>query len=83
MKLIWQARAKTDPIDARKLAELLRVDLFPKIWLPDVATRERMSTWPATKARAVARSARVFLLPCSLTGAFRQSLGALSLPCVE
>ncbi|MEP6622674.1 MAG: transposase [bacterium] len=29
VKLIWQARAKTDPIDARKLAELLRVNLFP------------------------------------------------------
>ena len=39
--LIWQARAKTDPIDARKLAELLRVNLFPAIWIPDVATRRR------------------------------------------
>ncbi len=35
------ARAKTDPIDARKLAELLRVKLFPSIWLPDPDTRER------------------------------------------
>ena len=26
VKLIWQARSKTEPIDARKLAELLRVD---------------------------------------------------------
>ena len=41
VKLIWPARAKTDPIDARKLAELLRVNLFPAIWLPDPATRER------------------------------------------
>jgi len=41
VKLIWQARAKTDPIDARKLAELLRVNLFPAIWLPDTDTRER------------------------------------------
>ena len=41
VKLIWQARAKTDPIDARKLAELLRVNLFPSIWLPDTDTRER------------------------------------------
>lgn len=31
VKLIWQARTKTDPIDARKLAELLRVNLFPTI----------------------------------------------------
>jgi transposase len=35
VKLIWQARSKTDPIDARKLAELLRVNLFPAIWIPD------------------------------------------------
>lgn len=41
VKLIWQARAKTDPIDARKLAELLRVNLFPAIWIPDAETRER------------------------------------------
>ena len=41
VKLIWQARAKTDPIDARKLAELLRVQCLPAIWLPDVETRRR------------------------------------------
>jgi transposase len=41
VKLIWQARAKTDPIDARKLAELLRVNLLPTIWVPDVTTRQR------------------------------------------
>jgi transposase len=41
LKLIWQTRAKTDPIDAHKLAELLRVNLFPAIWVPDTATRRR------------------------------------------
>ncbi len=41
VKLIWQARSKTDPIDARKLAELLRVNLFPAIWIPDANTRRR------------------------------------------
>ena len=41
VKLIWQARAKTDPIDARKLGELLRVQCLPAIWLPDVETRRR------------------------------------------
>ena len=39
VKLIWQARTKTDPIDARKLAELARVHLLPAIWIPDLATR--------------------------------------------
>jgi transposase len=41
VKLIWQARSKTDPIDARKLAELVRVNLFPAIWIPDRDTRRR------------------------------------------
>lgn len=41
VKLIWQARSKTDPIDARKLAELLRVNLFPAVWMPDADTRRR------------------------------------------
>jgi transposase len=41
VKLIWQARAKTDPIDARKLAELLRVNCLPTIWVADRVTRER------------------------------------------
>jgi transposase len=39
VKLIWQARTKTDPIDARKLAELARVGLLPAIWIPDPETR--------------------------------------------
>lgn len=41
MKVIWQARSKTDPMDARKLAELVRVNLFPAIWIPDPDTRRR------------------------------------------
>jgi len=41
VKLIWQARSKTDAIDARELAELLRVNLFPTIWIPDPGTRRR------------------------------------------
>jgi transposase len=41
VKLIWQARSKTDIIDSRKLAELLRVNLLPTIWVPDLETRRR------------------------------------------
>jgi transposase len=41
VKLIWQARSKTDPVDARKLAELLRTNLLPTIWVPDLETRRR------------------------------------------
>ena len=41
VKVIWQARSKTDPIDAKKLAELVRVNLLPTIWIPDADTRRR------------------------------------------
>ena len=57
VKLIWQARAKTDPIDARKLAELLRVNCFPAIWIltagssrPGTAERRGRSLWNRTRA---------------------------------
>ena len=39
VKLIWQARCKTDPIDARKLADLLRTDLLPAVWVAPPAVR--------------------------------------------
>ena len=39
VKLISRARCKTDPIDAKKLADLLRSNLLPAIWVPDPATR--------------------------------------------
>ena len=41
VKLISQARCKTDPIDARKLADLLRTNLLPAIWVPDPEARAR------------------------------------------
>jgi transposase len=41
VKLICHARCKTDPIDARKLADLVRTNLLPAIWVPDAATRAR------------------------------------------
>ena len=41
VKLIWQARCKTDPIDAHKLADLLRAKLLPAVWVPDAEVRAR------------------------------------------
>ncbi len=41
VKLIWQARAKTAPIDARKLAELARTHLLPTVWVPDAEVLAR------------------------------------------
>lgn len=41
VKLICHARCKTDPVDARKLADLLRTDLLPAIWVPDRETRAK------------------------------------------
>lgn len=34
-------RAKTDPIDARKLADLARAHVLPALWVPDPHTRAR------------------------------------------
>lgn len=39
VKPIWQARAKTDAIDARKLADLLRTNLLPAVWVPSPEVR--------------------------------------------
>src|SRR3989304_2285086 len=39
VKLIWQARCKTDPLDARKLADLARTNLLPAIWVATPAVR--------------------------------------------
>jgi len=41
VKLICHARCKTDPIDAKKLADLLRTNLLPAIWVPEAETRAR------------------------------------------
>ncbi len=39
VKLLWRARAKTDPFDARKLAELARTRLLPTVWVAGPALR--------------------------------------------
>jgi transposase len=39
-RAIAEAKIKTDKIDARVLAELLRVNYLPTVWLPDAATLE-------------------------------------------
>jgi transposase len=51
VKLIWQARAKTDRIDARKLAELARVNLLPAIWIPAAADERPGYIRPLRHAR--------------------------------
>ena len=38
-KAIASAKIKTDKVDARTLAELLRCDYLPEVWQPDAATR--------------------------------------------
>lgn len=52
MKLIWQTRTKTDPIDAFKLAEFARVGMLPALWVPD--------PWARTLRQAL--RGRVFLV---------------------
>ena len=38
-KAIAQAKVKTDKVDAYVLAQLLRADFLPQVWMPDEATR--------------------------------------------
>lgn len=40
-KVICQTRKKTDKVDARALADLLRLDYLPRIWLPDTSAQAR------------------------------------------
>ena len=40
-KAIAQSKIKTDKVDARVLAQLLRCDFLPEVWQPDVETRLR------------------------------------------
>lgn len=42
-KAIATAKVKTDKIDARVLAQLLRADFLPPVWQPDAPTREQRS----------------------------------------
>lgn len=39
-KAIASAKIKTDKVDARVLAQLLRCDFLPRVWEPDLATQE-------------------------------------------
>jgi len=38
-KVIAQTKIKTDKVDAKVLAQLLRVDFLPSVWIPDAETR--------------------------------------------
>lgn len=48
VKLITRARCKTDPIDARKLADLLRTNLLPSSWALGATHPGRRATEWAT-----------------------------------
>ena len=66
VKLIWHARTKTDPIDARKLAELARVHLLPAIWIPDPTTRaQRHCCAGGPFSSGSERSSRIAFTPIS------------------
>lgn len=54
-KAIASAKVKTEKVDARILAELLRCDFLPEVWQPDAETRRirslvsRRSAWVADR----------------------------------
>ena len=39
VKAIAEAKTKTDKVDAGVLAQLLRCDFLPEVWIPDKTTR--------------------------------------------
>jgi transposase len=39
-RIIAEAKVKTDKVDAEVLAQLLRCDYLPEVWLPDINTRQ-------------------------------------------
>lgn len=51
-KAIASAKIKTDKVDARVLAHLLRCDYLPSVWQPDDETR-RQREWTARRSRLV------------------------------
>ena len=51
-KAIAQAKVKTDKVDARVLAQLLRCNFLPEVWQPDAATRE-LRRWTHRRSRLV------------------------------
>jgi transposase len=60
VKLIWQARSKTDIIDARKLAERLRTNLLPAIWCQISRPVGAVSSFAAGRSScANARASRI------------------------
>lgn len=57
-KAIAQAKIKTDKIDARALADLLRCGYLPLVWTPDAATQE-LRTLTSRRAALVAERTRL------------------------
>ncbi len=57
-KAIAQAKVKTDKVDALVLAQLLRADFLPRVWMPDTATR-RLRELTARRSALVAQRTAV------------------------
>jgi transposase len=56
-RAIAQAKIKTDAIDARVLAELLRAGYLPEVWIPDPATQSRRELTQRRAALVAQRTA--------------------------
>ena len=57
-KAIAEAKVKTDKVDAEVLAQLLRCDYLPSVWIPDVATRS-LRQLTARRERLVTQRTRL------------------------
>lgn len=56
-RAIAQAKIKTDRIDAEVLAQLLRADYLPEVWIPDPETRQRRELTQRRAAMVAQRTA--------------------------
>jgi len=80
-RAIAQAKVKTDKVDAYVLAQLLRCDYLPSVWIPDERTRI-LRKWTHRRATLVADRTRLknrlhsvlhqLLIPPPKTGLFSQ-----------
>src|SRR5215216_2785648 len=50
VKLIAEARVKTDKVDVLTLAQLLRADMLPEVWVPPAHVRELRAALPSPPA---------------------------------
>lgn len=68
VRAIAEARIKTDKVDAETLAQLLRCDYLPSVWVPDEPTRQKRQLSARRSALIKHRNAAVHRIHSLLIG---------------